>query len=190
MRVLYHHFKKEEKYHAVSKKIKTAYRADSRSGADGDGHPAAHVLDAPCGLLAEPRMDRTEALLDGHTGRDRGKHAMTQKDLFRWGTGIYKGMDNSYCFCVANHTGQAGKGQEGYLEEGAGALLIQDYALFKGNRDVRYENKPFYGFCGFMSEQDALFERLARERNITVEEMKEIISARILKGWNDTNPIK
>lgn len=28
-------------------------------------------------------------------------------------------------------------------------------------------NKPFYGFCGFMSEQDALFERLARERNIT-----------------------
>lgn len=51
-------------------------------------------------------------------------------------------------------------------------------------------NKPFYGFCGFMSEQDALFERLARERNITVEEMKEIISARILKGWNDTNPIK
>lgn len=51
-------------------------------------------------------------------------------------------------------------------------------------------NKLFYGFCGFMSEQDALFERLARERNITVEEMKEIISARILKGWNDTNPIK
>ncbi len=51
-------------------------------------------------------------------------------------------------------------------------------------------NKPFYGFCGFMSEQDALFERLARERNITVEEMKEIISARILNGWNDTNPIK
>lgn len=41
-----------------------------------------------------------------------------------------------------------------------------------------------------MSEQDALFERLARERNITVEEMKEIISARILKGWYDTNPIK
>ena len=51
-------------------------------------------------------------------------------------------------------------------------------------------NKPFYGFCGFMSEQDALFEILARERNITVEEMKRIISARILKGWNDTNPIK
>lgn len=41
-----------------------------------------------------------------------------------------------------------------------------------------------------MSEQDALFEILARERNITVEEMKGIISARILKGWNDTNPIK
>ncbi len=113
-----------------------------------------------------------------------------RKTYFDGGTGIYKGMDNSYCFCVANHTGQAGKGQEAYLQDGAGALLIQDYALFKGNRDVRYENKPFYGFCGFMSEQDALFERLARERNITVEEMKEIISARILKGWNDTNPIK
>ena len=113
-----------------------------------------------------------------------------RKTYFDGGTGIYKGMDNSYCFCVANHTGQAGKGQEAYLQDGAGALLIQDYALFKGNRDVRYENKPFYGFCGFMSEQDALFERLARERNITVEEMKEIISARILKGCNDTNPIK
>lgn len=30
-----------------------------------------------------------------------------------------------------------------------------------------------------------LFERLACERNITVEEMLAIISARIEKGWND-----
>ena len=30
-----------------------------------------------------------------------------------------------------------------------------------------------------------LFERLARERNITVEEMRAIISAHIEKGWND-----
>lgn len=30
-----------------------------------------------------------------------------------------------------------------------------------------------------------LFERLARERNITVEQMRAIISARIEKGWND-----
>lgn len=35
-----------------------------------------------------------------------------------------------------------------------------------------------------------LFERLARERNITVEEMRAIISARIEKGWNDPNPEK
>lgn len=32
-----------------------------------------------------------------------------------------------------------------------------------------------------------LFERLARERNITVEEMRAIISARMEKGWNDPN---
>lgn len=30
-----------------------------------------------------------------------------------------------------------------------------------------------------------LFERLARERNITVEEMRAIISARIEEGWNN-----
>lgn len=33
--------------------------------------------------------------------------------------------------------------------------------------------------------EEHLFERLARERNITVEEMRAIISARIEKGWND-----
>lgn len=30
-----------------------------------------------------------------------------------------------------------------------------------------------------------IFERLARERGITVEEMRAIISTRIEKGWND-----
>ena len=35
-----------------------------------------------------------------------------------------------------------------------------------------------------------IFERLARERGISVEEMRVIISARIKKGWNDTNPEK
>lgn len=35
-----------------------------------------------------------------------------------------------------------------------------------------------------------IFERLARERGITVEEMRTIISARIEKGWNDPNPEK
>lgn len=35
-----------------------------------------------------------------------------------------------------------------------------------------------------------LFERLARERGITVEEMRTIISARIERGWNDSDPEK
>ena len=35
-----------------------------------------------------------------------------------------------------------------------------------------------------------LFERLARERGITVEEMREIISARIRRGMNDPDPEK
>ena len=35
-----------------------------------------------------------------------------------------------------------------------------------------------------------IFERLARERGITVEEMRAIISTRIKKGWNDPNPEK
>lgn len=38
--------------------------------------------------------------------------------------------------------------------------------------------------------EEHLFVRLARERNITVEEMREIISDRIEKGWNDPNPEK
>lgn len=32
-----------------------------------------------------------------------------------------------------------------------------------------------------------IFERLARERNITVEEMRAIISARIEEGWNNSD---
>lgn len=36
-----------------------------------------------------------------------------------------------------------------------------------------------------LEKGEHLFERLARERNITVEEMRAIISARIEKGWND-----
>ena len=35
-----------------------------------------------------------------------------------------------------------------------------------------------------------LFERLARERGITVEEMRKIISERIERGWNDPDPEK
>lgn len=35
-----------------------------------------------------------------------------------------------------------------------------------------------------------IFERLARERGITVEKMRAIISSRIEKGWNDPNPEK
>ena len=36
-----------------------------------------------------------------------------------------------------------------------------------------------------LEKEEHLFERLARERNITVEEMRAIISTRIEKGWND-----
>lgn len=39
-----------------------------------------------------------------------------------------------------------------------------------------------------MSEH--LFEILARERGITVEEMRMLITERIEKGWNDQNPEK
>ena len=39
-------------------------------------------------------------------------------------------------------------------------------------------------------EEETLFERLARERNITVEEMRAIISARIEAGMNDPDPEK
>lgn len=35
-----------------------------------------------------------------------------------------------------------------------------------------------------------LFERLARERGITVEEMRAIISERIERGWNDPDSEK
>lgn len=36
-----------------------------------------------------------------------------------------------------------------------------------------------------MENQETIFERLARERNITVEEMKAIIADRIKAGLND-----
>ena len=39
-------------------------------------------------------------------------------------------------------------------------------------------------------EEETVFERLARERNITVEEMRAIISARIEAGMNDPDPEK
>ena len=39
-----------------------------------------------------------------------------------------------------------------------------------------------------MAEQETLFEKLARERNITVEEMRAIISARIEQGLHDPDP--
>ena len=35
-----------------------------------------------------------------------------------------------------------------------------------------------------------IFERLARERGITIEEMQAIISARIESGWKDPDPEK
>ena len=41
-----------------------------------------------------------------------------------------------------------------------------------------------------LEKEEHLFERPARERNITVEEMRAIISARIEKGWNDPDLVK
>lgn len=41
-----------------------------------------------------------------------------------------------------------------------------------------------------MEKHENLFERLAHERNITVEDMKKIISARIEKGLHDPDPEK
>lgn len=41
-----------------------------------------------------------------------------------------------------------------------------------------------------MAEQETLFERLARERNITVEELRKQIEARIEKGWNNSDSEK
>lgn len=38
--------------------------------------------------------------------------------------------------------------------------------------------------------EEHIFECFARERGITVEEMRAIISARIERGWNDPNPEK
>ena len=38
--------------------------------------------------------------------------------------------------------------------------------------------------------EEHIFERFARERGITVEEMREIILARIEKGWSDPDPEK
>ena len=41
-----------------------------------------------------------------------------------------------------------------------------------------------------MEKHENFFERLAHERNISVEEMKKIISARIEKGLHDPDPEK
>ena len=39
-----------------------------------------------------------------------------------------------------------------------------------------------------MAEQEKIFDRWAKERNITVAEMRAILSARIERGLNDPNP--
>ena len=41
-----------------------------------------------------------------------------------------------------------------------------------------------------MENQENIFERLARERNITVDEMKAIIADRIRAGLNNPDPEK
>ena len=41
-----------------------------------------------------------------------------------------------------------------------------------------------------MEKPKTLFERLARQRGISVEEMRSIIPARIEQGMNDPDPVK
>jgi len=41
-----------------------------------------------------------------------------------------------------------------------------------------------------MEEQETIFDRWAKERNITVEEMKAILSAHIERGLNSPDPKK
>ena len=41
-----------------------------------------------------------------------------------------------------------------------------------------------------MAEQETIFDRWAKERNISVDEMKAILSARIERGLNDPDPKK
>lgn len=41
-----------------------------------------------------------------------------------------------------------------------------------------------------MAEQETIFDRWTKERNITVDEMKNILSTRIKQGLNDPDPKK
>ena len=41
-----------------------------------------------------------------------------------------------------------------------------------------------------MPEYNTLFEKLAQERNISVEEMRSIIAARIAAGMNDPDSVR
>ena len=41
-----------------------------------------------------------------------------------------------------------------------------------------------------MREQETIFDRLAKDRNITAKEMKEIMSERIKAGLQDSDPEK
>lgn len=38
--------------------------------------------------------------------------------------------------------------------------------------------------------REHIFERMAQERGVTVEEVRAMISARIKQGWNDPDPQK
>ena len=41
-----------------------------------------------------------------------------------------------------------------------------------------------------MERPETVFECLARRRNVTVEEMRAYISARIAEGWNSTDSVR
>ena len=41
-----------------------------------------------------------------------------------------------------------------------------------------------------MGRPETVFEWLARRRNVTVEEMRTYLSARIAEGWNSPDPVR
>lgn len=59
--------------------------------------------------------------------------------------------------------------------------------LEKNARCSSYRNQRVFYIVFIISSRRHLFERLARERNITVEEMRAIISERIEEGGDDSN---
>ena len=71
---------------------------------------------------------------------------------------------------------------------------IKDLMELRGWTDYRLAKEAYYSYGTkggrHMPEYRTFFEKLARDRNITVEEMRAIISAHIKSGMNDPDPIR